>query len=130
MKMTTLLFKSNQPVILADSFIDKGELWVPIEKLTQLTGLELKPEGICFDAFVQQDKRLFNITAFARLMGYPIVHNSHQDVWVIGEGAVSQGQIPSTLYAPDFTLPDLSGKTFSLSSFLGKKVLLVSWASW
>ncbi|MBI3853814.1 MAG: redoxin domain-containing protein [Verrucomicrobia bacterium] len=32
--------------------------------------------------------------------------------------------------APDFTLPDLKGKAHSLSDFRGKKVLLITWASW
>ena len=41
-----------------------------------------------------------------------------------------QRQVLSSLKAPDFTLPDMSGKTHSLSDFRGKKVLLVTWASW
>jgi peroxiredoxin len=32
--------------------------------------------------------------------------------------------------APDFTLPDLEGKPFSLSSYGGKVVLLDFWATW
>tara|TARA_R110002124_G_scaffold219424_1_gene385308 strand:- start:16346 stop:16945 length:600 start_codon:yes stop_codon:yes gene_type:complete len=32
--------------------------------------------------------------------------------------------------APDFTLPDLNGKSVSLSDFEGKTVLLTFWASW
>ncbi len=32
--------------------------------------------------------------------------------------------------APDFTLPDLSGKQVSLSSFKGKPVLINFWATW
>ena len=32
--------------------------------------------------------------------------------------------------APDFTLNDIDGKPVSLGSFLGKKVVLVFWASW
>ncbi|SDF14174.1 TlpA disulfide reductase family protein [Chitinophaga filiformis] len=39
--------------------------------------------------------------------------------------AVKIGQV-----APDFTLPDLSGKATSLSSFKGKYVLVDFWASW
>jgi peroxiredoxin len=34
------------------------------------------------------------------------------------------------LTAPDFTLPDLAGKPHTLSHLRGKKVLLVTWASW
>ncbi len=33
-------------------------------------------------------------------------------------------------HAPDFTLPSMAGSDVSLSSFLGKKVLLNFWASW
>ena len=36
----------------------------------------------------------------------------------------------TSLDAPDFSLPDLDGKMHSLSEHRGKKVLLVSWASW
>lgn len=32
--------------------------------------------------------------------------------------------------APDFALQDINGKTFKLSDFLGRKVVLVFWASW
>lgn len=40
-------------------------------------------------------------------------------------GQVSEGQM-----APDFTLPDVDGKPFMLSSLRGKYVLVDFWASW
>jgi peroxiredoxin len=36
----------------------------------------------------------------------------------------------TSLEAPDFALPDLDGKMHSLSDYRGKKVFVVSWASW
>jgi peroxiredoxin len=35
-----------------------------------------------------------------------------------------------SLEAPDFTLPDLEGRPHALRDYRGKKVFLVSWASW
>lgn len=34
------------------------------------------------------------------------------------------------MVAPDFSLPDLNGKSISLSQFKGKKVILNFWATW
>jgi peroxiredoxin len=41
------------------------------------------------------------------------------------EAAVSQ-----SIKAPDFTLPDLNGTSFSLADYSGKPVLVVFWATW
>jgi peroxiredoxin len=41
-----------------------------------------------------------------------------------------QRQVLSSLAAPDFTLPDIDGNSHSLSDFRGKKILLLTWASW
>ncbi len=32
--------------------------------------------------------------------------------------------------APEFTLPDLDGRVWSLRDFRGRKVFLLAWASW
>ena len=48
----------------------------------------------------------------------------------LGASAAERGAQLATLQAPDFTLPDLSGRLHSLSDYRGKKVLLVAYASW
>ena len=45
-------------------------------------------------------------------------------------GLAGCGSPEGSRLAPDFTLPDLTGKTLSLSSMRGKPVLINFWASW
>ena len=52
------------------------------------------------------------------------------DVWVLSEGARERQAALASLEAPDFTLPDPSGRMHRLSDYRGKKVFLVTWASW
>lgn len=47
-----------------------------------------------------------------------------------GQGSASGPEAMINQQAPDFTLPDPSGKQLSLSSFKGKYVLVDFWASW
>ena len=53
---------------------------------------------------------------------------------VAGNSDAAGGEEPSSVkvgqVAPDFTLPDPSGKMISLSSFRGKYILVDFWASW
>jgi len=59
----------------------------------------------------------------------PVAHDPALATWYFGLRS-DQRQMLSSLQAPDFTLPDLQGKQHSLSDFHGKKILLVTWASW
>ena len=51
-------------------------------------------------------------------------------VWSFGEIPVVRGSFLESRIAPDFTVPDRKGRPVRLSQFRGKKVLLVTWASW
>jgi len=48
----------------------------------------------------------------------------------LGGSARERAQALGSQSAPDFSLPDLSGRIHSLAEHRGKKVLLVAWASW
>jgi len=69
------------------------------------------------------------MTAFAQLVHQPVAHDAALATWYFGLRSDQRQQL-SSLQAPDFTLPDLQGKPHRLSDFHGKKILLVTWASW
>jgi len=122
---------------------DSGQLWITTADLKQATRFEVKPQGVCRDVlcfplpksrqseFLRKEsgKPWFNLTAFAQLVHQPVAHDPGSSAWYFGLRS-DQRQGLSSLQAPDFTLPDISGKMHSLSDFHGKKVLLVTWASW
>jgi AhpC/TSA family len=128
---------------LAAARADGDQLWITTVDLKRATRFEVKPQGVCRDElcfplpksrqqeFLRKGPRAtwFNLTAFAALMHQPVAHDEALAVWYFGLRA-DQRQTLSSLQAPDFTLPDINGKPHSLSGFRGKKVLLVTWASW
>jgi len=124
---------------------DASHLWLTTEDLSRATKFELKTQGVCRDEkcfplpearrqeFVRQDSgnTWFNLTAFAELVDQPVARENSLDLsaWYFGLRSDQRQQLAS-LQAPDFTLPDINGKPHSLSDFRGKKVFLVTWASW
>ena len=128
---------------IGEARVDGAELWVTTEDLTRATRFELKPQGVCRDElcfplpkdqrgeFVREEgkTRWFHLTEFARLVQQPIAHDAGASAWYFGVRADQRAGLGS-LKAPNFTLPDMAGKTHSLADFRGKKVLLVTWASW
>ena len=137
--MTTIL--SEQSVItVAGARADGEGLWLPSIEAERTTGWTLKPEGFCKgDVCVPvppQRAREFlddgdiNVAALWRHMGLPIAHDAAGETWVLGTSATARSAQLQALDAPDFSLPDLAGTLHSLKAQRGRKVLLVSWASW
>ncbi len=89
-------------------------------------GWDAKPYGLCRGEVCVPfpvENGLIALVAFAERLRQPVVHEG--DVWAFGEP-----RRPTSLEAPDFTLPDVDGREHSLSDARGKKVMLVTWASW
>ena len=119
------------------------QLWITTTDLTRATRFEVKPQGVCREELcfplpkARQQEFLhrrapvtwFNLTAFAALVHQPVAHDAALSTWYFGLRSDQQQRLAS-LRAPDFTLPDMNGKPHSLSDFRGKKVFLVTWASW
>ena len=111
-----------------------GTLFLPVEELPAATGWELKPEGACLgDVCVPlpaaaRRPGLVDVSALAHALGRPLVHEG--DMWVAGEPAAARADALASLAAPDFELPDLAGRRHRLSDHRGRKVVVLSWASW
>jgi hypothetical protein len=119
----------------ADPAHSPDALWVRKVDLPRINGFELKPQGACRgDVCVPVPKEMtrsgfFNLTAFARKLGQSVVVDRRARVWSFGEIPTFGGGTVSRI-APDFTVPDRKGQPVHLSDFRGKKVLVVTWASW
>jgi hypothetical protein len=136
----TLLYRDRSSAVPAAD-ADENDLRLTPDDLTAATGWESKPQGLCRGevcvplpperrAEFFDDAGRFNFTSFARYLGQPVVHDAPTRTWSIGESAGARRDALRSLDAPDFTLPDLDGTLHSLSQYRGKKVLLLSWASW
>jgi len=70
------------------------------------------------------------LAALWRLLGRAVAQSARGDAWVLGTSSGERAQALRSLEAPDFALPDQDGRLHTLSEHRGKKVLLVTWASW
>jgi hypothetical protein len=116
------------------------ELWISAKDLERATGWTLKPEGLCRDdvcsVITPADRERWvdgDSVCASELwekLGRPVLHDNARTTWMLGEAAEDRSRALASLRAPDFTLPDITGKLHSLSDFRGKKVFLATWASW
>ncbi len=132
--MTTLLFDGRET---AAGALEADALWLDADRLEAATGFHLEPRGFCRgelcvpipagQASRFRDGERANVLALAGQLRRPIVRDD-------ARGVVSVGPEPGSRLAgaeaPDFTLPDFDGRPHSLSQYRGKKVLILSWASW
>lgn len=140
--VTVLVGEREARIAEAETTInpDGGDqLWIPLEAAGEI-GWRVKPEGFCQgevcvpippgrEAEFLRGGRV-NVAAFWRHMGRPLLHDEAGETWCLGQsGAGRRAQLDS-LEAADFALPDWRGKIHRLSDYRGRKVLLVTWASW
>ena len=129
--MMTILTESDEFTVDA-----ANGLWLAAADAARVTGWTLKPEGMCRGdqcvplASTAVVAGRVDVEAFWRRLGNPVLRSDDRETWVLGAGAEERNATLAGLMAPDFTLPDLSGKPHTLSDLRGKKVLLVTWASW
>jgi hypothetical protein len=107
-------------------------------ELERALGYALEPEGLCKGAacFPVRDRaRLvapdgIDLAALAEVVDRPLALDLDEGVAVLGASAGERARALASLDAPDFELPDWQGRRHALSSYRGRKVLIVTWASW
>ncbi len=129
---------------LHDAIVEGRTLWVDPADLPSINGFELKPEGACRAEICvpvrdgkpgslvrhEGDRLLFSPTLLADVLGQSYVVDEESGVWSFGPPSGEQMGGLMTIEAPDFSLPNREGEMVSLSDLRGKKVLLLTWASW
>lgn len=134
------LLTDDRTSSIATCEVAGDDLWLSEADLSRTTGFELKPEGLCRDdacfplphgreAEIARGGEV-NIAAFWRYRGGAVLASEARDVWLLREPASERASRMESLQAPEFTLPDASGRMHSLSDYRGRKVLLATWASW
>ena len=127
-----------------ETLSDVRHLWVSPDDFSMINGFELKPEGACLgdlcvplrqdrdsNFFVTRDgKPWINATAFADKIGQAYVVDHDSKTWSFGMVPMTRKSFLESADAPDFSLKDRNGGTVRLSDFRGKKVLIITWASW
>ena len=129
----TVLFQ-DQTVELEKIRPDPKDLWVRAADLPRINRFTLKPQGACrADMCIPIPKALksgewFNLTGFAQRLHQSYV--TEEGVWSFGEIQATRGDFYGSRIAPEFAVPDRHDRVVHLSDFRGKKVLVVTWASW
>jgi len=120
-----------------DARLDGGRVLLTAADVLRATGWDAKPEGLCRDGAciplrdpsVHHGERL-DLGGVARALRRPLALDVEQSAACLGAAAAERTQALQSLRAPDFSLPDLSGRMHTLSAQRGRKVLLVAYASW
>ena len=135
--MSITLLDETRPLTV-DGRVGPDGIRLAPEVVRDALGWELKPQGLCQgdvcvpvppgSALVRADG--VDLGTLASLLGRPLALDVAERAACLGGAASERARRLESLEAPDFTLPDVDGRTHTLSGFRGKKVLLVAWASW
>ena len=91
-------------------------LWIQKSDLPRINGFEIKPQGACREDICIPIPRgmmrgaTFNLAAFAQRVGQKVIARPAERVWSLGEIPVVRGSFLEGRMAPDFAVPDRSGR--------------------
>ena len=125
-------------VVAVDARVAGGPVVLEPGSLKDTLGWEYHDGQLCSDAMcipIADEGALvrdggLELDAFARLLDRPLAVDVEEHAACLGASARERAQALASQHAPDFALPDLAGRSHSLTEQRGKKILLVAWASW
>jgi len=97
-------------------------------ELERRTGWTIKPEGACRGAQCVPLDTPFDVRELAQRLGMALIYDAKHELWALGPE--SGGHALASAELPDIALSDRDGRDFELRSLRGKKVVMVTWASW
>jgi peroxiredoxin len=139
------ILNSGTAVVVEHPLVERGDLWVTAKDLERINGLALKPPGVlCLGEVCinlgqkgagallrkQAGQDWINATGLAARIGQPFAADAESKIWSFGAIPETRTSFLKSAVAPNFELPDRKGKIIRLSDYRGKKVLLITWASW
>ena len=138
--MVTIVTEHGPEDVMAKADPASDALWMTPADLERALGWTLKPEGLCrgqvclplrapeVARYVRAEA--IDVAGLWRQLSKPVRRSADATLWLFGEAASARSAALESLEAPEFTLPDLSGRPHSLVDYRGRKVLLATWASW
>ncbi len=133
--MTTIITDTG-PHYSGSAQCDGDDLWVTGYEMANATGWALREEGLCqgdvcvpVPSEVVRGSRI-NVAALWRRLGWPVERAGQLDTWVLCTGTDARRIALDRGQAPDFELADVDGRIHRLADYRGRKVLLLTWASW
>jgi hypothetical protein len=98
----------------------------------------LTPEGLCREGLcvplppdlAASPIEGIDLGDLGQALGRPLALDLDERVGCLGMSARDRSDALTSLEAPDFALADLAGARHALSDYRGRKVLMVTWASW
>ena len=131
------ILDGGQPVELAAEIAGE-QVALDSASVHEELGWSLRPEGLCRgsvcvpvrDRAALVGERGIDLAELARVLDRPLALDVAERAAALGTPASERRAALEGLEAPDFTLPDLTGRRHTLSGFRGKKVLLIAYASW
>jgi hypothetical protein len=129
----TVLYEDRR-IELRQSRVENDDLWIPVGELGRINEFVVKPQGACrSDICIPLGNELkrrgwLNLSGFARKVKQVVVREG--ELWSLSEMPLLRSGFLQSRIAPNFSVKDRKGQSVQLSDFRGKKVLLLSWASW